>query len=81
MENEKQFITWEDEKNLEKNLEELTAKLGILDLREFIALNKFIIEGDKHTDIINKLKSKFLTEALERMDEAKAKETKKLLSV
>ena len=81
IEQEKKYITPEDENNLAKYLEELTTKLGILDLREFIALNKFIIDGEKHTDIINQLKTKFLSEALERMDETKAKEAKKILNV
>ena len=80
-ESEKQYITKYDEKELKKNLEELIGKLGILDLREFIAINRFIIEGEQHDDIINKIKSKFLTIALERMEETKAQGIKKIFKV
>ena len=80
-ESEKQYITKYDEKELKKNLEELIGKLGILDLREFIAINRFIIEGEQHEDIINKIKSKFLTIALERMEETKAQGIKKIFKV
>lgn len=81
IESEKSYITKDDERNLRKNLEELTQKLGILDLREFIALNKFIIDGDKHEDVISKMKTKFLIVALERMNESKRQEIKNIFNV
>lgn len=80
-ETEKQYITNEDETKLKQNLEELIQKLGVLDLREFIAINRFIIEGEQHDEIINKIKSKFLTIAMERMNETKAQDIKKIFKV
>ena len=78
---EKKFITFDDEKTLERNINELTQKLGILDLREFIAINKFIVDAEHHDDIISRIKTKFLNIALERMDENKAQNVRKLFRV
>ena len=71
----------EGDAKLNEHLVELTKKIGFLDLREFIALNRFIIEGEQHTDLINQLKSKFVGIALERMDKVKADEVKKIFKV
>lgn len=81
LEKEKSFITNEDEENLRKNFEELQHKIGILDLREFIALNKYLLDLEQHHEIINRIKAKFLSVALERMHESKAQAVKSMFKV
>jgi hypothetical protein len=78
---EKSFVTNEDEEGLRKNLEELIRKVGVLDLREFIAINKFLIEAEEHNEIMNKIKGRFLSLAIERMDETKVQEVRTLFKV
>jgi len=56
------------------NIDELVVKLGYLDLREFIALNKYLLEASNHKDYINNAKAKFLTIAMQRLNKQKEKD-------
>lgn len=49
----------------------LSEKLGFIDLREFIALNKFLIENDDHQNILSKFKKDFLAMAIKNVEKTK----------
>lgn len=61
----------------DKNLNELINKLGYLDLRDFLAINKYILEAEKHDDYVNKTKANFLKLALSRLNKKKKEEVTK----
>jgi hypothetical protein len=63
-----------EETKSDVNMDELVAKLGFLDLREFIAVNKYVLEAENHVDYVNKAKSNFLKLALSRLNEKKKEE-------
>ena len=52
----------------ERQLEDLVAKLGYVDFRDFVALNKYILEAHNHEDLVNQTKSKFLSLAMQKMN-------------
>jgi hypothetical protein len=54
-----------------KHLNELVEKLGYLDLRDFIAINKFILQGRNHEENVNQAKAKLLQTAVQKMTELK----------
>jgi hypothetical protein len=56
------------------NLNELVEKLGYLDLRDFIAINKYILQAKNHEESVNQAKAKLLTIAIEKMNEIKNNE-------
>jgi len=58
-------------------LNELVHKLGYLDLRDFVALNKYILEAKSHESHVNQTKAKFLAVAMQRLSESKKDEVKK----
>jgi hypothetical protein len=62
--------------SINKSLDLISNELQYLDLREFIALNKIVLEGSQHKEIINQVKAKFLNLALKRMSNQKERETK-----
>lgn len=58
-------------------LNELVNKLGYLDLRDFVALNKYVLEAKNHESNVNQTKAKFLAIAMQRLSESKKEEVKK----
>jgi hypothetical protein len=66
-----------DEKYQEGNLNQLINKLGYLDFREFVALNKYIVDAANHEDLVNQTKSKFLQIAMQKMNSYQKEELKK----
>jgi len=58
-------------------LNELVNKLGYLDLRDFVALNKYILEAKNHENYVNQTKAKFLALAMQKLSESKKEEVKK----
>jgi hypothetical protein len=58
-------------------LNELVNKLGYLDLRDFVALNKYILEAKNHENYANQSKAKFLALAMQKLSESKKEEVKK----
>jgi hypothetical protein len=61
-------------KDTTNELNELVEKLGYLDLRDFIAINKYILQARNHEEYINQAKAKVLTVAIEKMNEGKNNE-------
>lgn len=66
-----------DEKFKGANLNQLINKLGYLDFRDFVALNKYIIDASNHEDLVNQTKSKFLQIAMQKMNSYQKEELKK----
>jgi hypothetical protein len=73
---DKQEILSKDDK-----IDNLVKKLGYIDMREFLMLNRYILEAKNHNDILIQTKSKFLEEALFRFTKEKREEIKDKLSV
>lgn len=67
----------EEEGDSYNKLTELVTKLGYLDLRDFVALNKYILEAKNHDNLVNQTKAKFLAVAMQRLSESKKEEVKK----
>lgn len=70
--------------NIEKMVEKMSSlvdNLGYLDFREFIALNRYILETKLHNDIIIRAKGEFLQLAINSLNETKKKELRKTLKV
>lgn len=53
------------------HLDELVNKLGYLDLRDFVALNKYILEAKNHKEYINQAKAQLLNTALKKLNDYK----------
>ncbi len=56
------------------DLNELVNKLGYVDLKDYIALNKYILQAHNHNENINQTKSKILAIAMEKMSQIKNSE-------
>jgi hypothetical protein len=62
----------------ERQLRELVNKLGYVDFRDFVALNKFVLEAKNHEDLVNQTKSKFLQMAMQKVNQNQKEELKKV---
>lgn len=70
-------------KTLEKKesdavLDELVTKLGYVDLRDFVALNKYVLEAKNHTDNVNRTKARLLSIAMDILNQTKNAEVSKI---
>lgn len=54
-----------------KEIMELVEKLGYLDLRDFVAVNKYVLDAKNHKEYINQTKAHLLSIALEMMNKNK----------
>jgi hypothetical protein len=63
----------------ERQLQQLVNKLGYVDFRDFVALNKYVLEAKNHEDLINQTKSKFLQMALQKVNQNQKEELKRNL--
>lgn len=63
----------------ERQLQHLINKLGYVDFRDFVALNKYILEAKNHEDLVNQTKSRFLQMALQKFNQNQKEELKKNL--
>lgn len=72
---EKQEILSKDNK-----IDLLVNKLGYLDLREFLALNRYLLEAKTHSDVLVQTKAKFLEEALNKVNKKKRDEARNKFS-
>lgn len=59
----------------------LVEKLGYLDMREFLVLNRYILEAKNHNDALVQTKAKYLEEAMGRFTKEKREEVKDKLSI
>lgn len=66
---------------LEEKIREIVSKLGYLDYREFLALNKYITEDAIHANIIDKVKKSIAVIAIETVSTAKKKELIKVFNL
>jgi len=73
---DKQEILSKDDK-----IDMLVKKLGYLDMREFLMLNRYILEAKNHHDALQQTKAKFLEEALGKFTKEKRQELKDKLSL
>lgn len=58
----------------ERSLDHLVQKLGYLDMRDFVALNKYILEAQNHEDLVNQTKAHFLSLAMKKLSDIKRDE-------
>ncbi len=59
----------------------LVAKLGYIDLREFLALNRYILEAKNHSDALVQAKAKYLEEAVIKLTKQKREEVRNKFSM
>lgn len=59
----------------------LVNKLGYIDLRDFIALNRYILEGKSHSDTLVQAKAKYLEEAINKLNKKKREEVRNKFSM
>jgi hypothetical protein len=67
----------EEQLKEESQLQALVDKLGYMDFRDFVALNKYIIEASEHESLVNRTKAKFLMMAMQKLSSARKDELKK----
>jgi len=60
--------------SIHEDVDDLVSSLGYLDLREYVALNKYLLEAANHKQVINQAKAKFLSIAMKRLTAQKEKE-------
>ena len=65
----------------DRSIDILVNKLGYLDMREFLALNRYILEGKNHNDTLVQAKSKFLEDAINVLNKKKRDEIKNKFSL
>lgn len=63
----------------DRQLQYLINKLGYVDFRDFVALNKYVLEAKNHDDLVNQTKSRFLQMALQKVNQNQKEELKKNL--
>ena len=73
---DKQEILSQDNK-----IDLLVNKLGYLDLREFLALNRYILEAKSHSDTLVQAKAKYLEEAVSKLTRKKREEVRNKFSM
>lgn len=73
---DKQEILSQDNK-----IDLLVAKLGFMDLREFLALNRYILEAKSHSDTLVQAKAKYLEEAVSKLTKKKREEVRNKFSM
>lgn len=73
---DKQEILSQDNK-----IDLLVNKLGYVDLREFIALNRYILEAKTHSDSLVQAKAKYLEEAVNKLTRKKREEVRNKFSM
>ena len=64
---------------VKSGMNELLSKLGYLDYRDFLCLNKYLVEKQVNEKIITKAKKNILNVALELVEDSKRKDLKKIL--
>jgi hypothetical protein len=74
----RKISTEEQRAEADTELDILVEKLGYLDLRDFVALNKYILEAENHDNFLNRAKASFLNVAMKRMDRLKQFELKNI---
>jgi hypothetical protein len=63
----------------DRQLQHLINKLGYVDFRDFVALNKYVLEAKNHDDLVNQTKSRFLQMALQKVNQNQKEELRKNL--
>ncbi len=61
----------------EIEMRNLIQKLGYVDFRDFVALNKYILEAQDHESTVNQTKAKFLSLAMSKLTTARKEELRK----
>jgi hypothetical protein len=67
----------EEQLKEEGQLHALVQKLGYLDFRDFVALNKYVIEASEHESLVNRTKAKFLSMAMQKLSSARKEELRR----
>jgi hypothetical protein len=73
---DKQEILSQDNK-----IDLLVSKLGYMDLREFLAVNRYILEAKSHSDTLVQAKAKYLEEAVNKLNKKKREEVRNKFSM
>lgn len=73
---DKQEILSQDNK-----IDLLVNKLGYMDLRDFLALNRYILEAKSHSDALVQAKAKYLEEAVNSLTKKKREEVRNKFSM
>lgn len=65
---------------IREKLHEVMSKLGYLDYREFLALNKYILEDSTHKNLIDKTKKNIMIIVMDLLDEKRRDELRVAIS-
>lgn len=67
--------------SVDNKIDLLVNKLGYLDLREFLALNRYVLEAKNHSDTLVQAKARYLEEAINKLTKRKKEEVRNKFSM